>query len=86
MKKWKIKCEVFSRRGCEAKRAKSKIFVRDDLNLEIIFLLSIALKVNNLIIMSQFWYFSNVLASRQKWPDNSRFLICISIILAFNRD
>ena len=31
----------------------SKIFVSDDLNLEIIFLLSIALKVTNLI-MSQF--------------------------------
>ena len=62
----------------------SKIFVSDDLNLEIIFLLSIAFKVTNLI-MSQFQYFSNVLASRQKWPDNSRFLIRISsIILAFN--
>ena len=64
-------------------RGLSKIFVSDNLNLEIIFLL-IAFKVTNLI-MSEFSYFSNVLASRQKWPDNSRFLICISsIILAFN--
>ena len=65
-------------------RGLSKIFLSDDLHLEIIFLLSIAFKVTNLI-MSQFLYFSNVLASRQKWPDNSLFLICVSsIILAFN--
>ena len=42
-------------------RGLSKIFGSDDLNLEIIFHL-IVFKVTNLI-MSQFYYFSNVLAS-----------------------
>ena len=53
MKKWKIKCKVLVEGDVRLRGLNPKIFVSDDLNLEIIFLLSIALKVNNLI-MSQF--------------------------------
>ena len=67
----------------EAKRAMQNLC--GDLNLEIIFLLVCLrwLQVNYEPIYN--YYFSNVLVSHQKWPDNSWFWKCISsITLAFN--
>ena len=79
MKKWKLKLSVKCLvEGDMRLRGLSKIFVSDDpddLNLEIIFLLSIAFKVTLTINYEPVLVFFNVRAWRQKYPDNFRFLI-----------